>query len=113
MYSLLYFVIFLGSLVQLFAGLFRLAFVVEIFEVAVFAEALRVVRTIGMLACRGLFRVTLLVVAGVAHEFGPMPLFGVLTGENVQTLHLLFVQVEPPAHLFEVIVLYLADTVFI
>lgn len=68
---------------------------------------------VSMLACTGLFGVTLLVVAGVAHELGPVPFLGVLAQEHIEYLDLLLAQVEPLADLVEVVLLDLTHAVFL
>ena len=95
----------------LFAGMLCLPFVVEIFKITVFAQALGVVRTVRMLTRDRLFRITFLVVAGVAHEFGTMPLLSVFAAKYVQLVYLFPVQIEPAADLLEVVLLHLAHTV--
>lgn len=110
--SLRYLGLLLG-LLHLFAGLLCLSLVVEVLEIAVFAEALGVMRAVRMLTCARLLRVALLVVAGVAHELGAMPLLGVLAEEDVKDLKLLLAEVEPLAHLSQMVVLYLTHTIFL
>ena len=103
---------FLG-LGSLFCGLFGLSLVVEIFEVAILAEPLRIVRTIRVLTSNCFFCVPFLMVAGVAHELCSVSFLGVLAAENIQVTHLLLVQVEPAAHLVEVVLLHLPHTVLL
>lgn len=95
----------------LFARMLCLPFVVEVFEVTVFAEALGVVRAVWMFTRDRFFRITFLVVAWVAHKFGTMPLFSVFAAEYIQFIYLFPVQIEPTADLFEVVLLHLANTI--
>ena len=67
--------------------------------------------SISVFAFSGFFCVTLLMVTRMAHEFGPVPLLGVLACEHVQQLHLFLVEVKPPAHLVQVEILDLTNAV--
>ena len=68
---------------------------------------------IRVLTCTRLFCVTFLMVAGMAHELGAVPLFGVFAEKHIEVLYLFFAQVKPLAHLTQVVVLHLPNTVFL
>lgn len=90
-----------------------LALIIEILQIAVFTQALRVMWPVSVLACRGLFGISFLMVARMAHELCTMPLLRVLAAKDIQGLYLLLVQVKPSANLVKVVVLDLAHTVFL